>query len=85
MKMAVGATNKGQAEDGIRDVCRWLEFRRVLFRSYADDTTLMAESEEKLKSLLMKVKEEIEKAGLKLKHLKNLDHGINLALSLHGK
>ena len=33
---------------------------------YADDTTLMAESEEKLKSLLMKVKEEHEKAGLKL-------------------
>ena len=32
---------------------------------YADDTTLMEESEEKLKSLLMKVKEEIEKAGLK--------------------
>ena len=33
---------------------------------YADDTTLMAESEEKLKSLLMKVKEESEKSGLKL-------------------
>ena len=33
---------------------------------YADDTTLMAESKEKLKSLLMKVKEESEKAGLKL-------------------
>ena len=33
---------------------------------YADDTTLMAESEEELKSFLMKVKEEIEKAGLKL-------------------
>jgi len=33
---------------------------------YADDTTLMAESEEKLKNLLMKVKEESEKAGLKL-------------------
>ena len=33
---------------------------------YANDTTLMAESEEKLKSLLMKVKEESEKAGLKL-------------------
>ena len=33
---------------------------------YADDTTLMAESEEELMSLLMKVKEEIEKAGLKL-------------------
>ena len=34
--------------------------------SYADDTTLIAESEEELKSLLMKVKEECEKAGLKL-------------------
>ena len=33
---------------------------------YVDDTTLMAESEEELKSLLMKVKEESEKAGLKL-------------------
>ena len=33
---------------------------------YADDTTLMAESEKELKSLLMKVKEESEKAGLKL-------------------
>ena len=33
---------------------------------YADDTTLMVESEEELKSLLMKVKEESEKAGLKL-------------------
>ena len=33
---------------------------------YADDTTLMAESEEKLKSFLMKVKEESEKVGLKL-------------------
>ena len=34
--------------------------------SYADDTTLMAESEEELKSLLMKVKEQCEKVGLKL-------------------
>ena len=34
--------------------------------SYADDSTLMAESEEELKSLLMKVKEESEKVGLKL-------------------
>ena len=34
---------------------------------YADDTTLMAESDEELKSLLMKVKEENEKVGLKLK------------------
>ena len=37
---------------------------------YADDTTLMAESEEELKSLLMKVKEESEKVGLKLNHQK---------------
>ena len=36
----------------------------------------MAESEEELKSLLMKVKEESEKAHLKLKHLRNEDHGI---------
>ena len=38
---------------------------------YADDTTLMAESEEELQSLLMKVKEQSEKAGLKLKHSKH--------------
>ena len=38
---------------------------------YADDTTLMAESEEELKSLLMKVKEESEKVGLKLNIEKN--------------
>ena len=37
---------------------------------YADDTTLMAENEEELKSLLMKVKEESENAGLKLKNTK---------------
>ena len=39
-------------------------------------TTLMAESKEELKSLLMKVKEESEKAGLKLNIQKNKDHGI---------
>ena len=38
---------------------------------FADDTTLMAESKEELKSLLMKVKEESEKAGLKLNTKKN--------------
>jgi len=43
---------------------------------YADDTTLMAESEEELKSLLMKVKEEREKVGLKTQHSENEDHGI---------
>ena len=41
-----------------------------------DDTTSMAESEEKLKSLLMKVKEESEKSWLKTQHSKNKDHGI---------
>ena len=40
--------------------------RTISHLRYADDTTLMAESEEELKSLLMKVKEESEKAGLKL-------------------
>ena len=38
---------------------------------YADDTTLMAESEEELKSLLMKVKEESEKSWLKVQHSEN--------------
>ena len=42
---------------------------------YADDTTLMAQSEKELKSLLMKVKEESEKPGLKLSFRKE-DHGI---------
>ena len=40
--------------------------RNTINLRYADDTTLMAESEQELKSLLMKVKEEIEKASLKL-------------------
>ena len=40
--------------------------RNISYLRYADDTTLMAESEEELKSLLMEVKEESEKAGLKL-------------------
>ena len=43
---------------------------------YTDDTTLMAESEEELKSLLMKVKEESEKNWLKAQHSENEDHGI---------
>ena len=43
---------------------------------YADDTTLMAESEEELKSLLMKVKEESENVGLKFSIQKNEDHSI---------
>ena len=43
---------------------------------YADDTTLMAESEEELKSLLMKVKEESEKSWLQAQHSENEDQGI---------
>ena len=43
---------------------------------YADDTILMADGEEELKSLLMKVKEESEKVGLKLNIQKAEDHGI---------
>ena len=50
---------------------------------YADDTTLMAESEEELKSLLMRVKEESEKPGLKL-NIQKLRSGYPV-LSLHGK
>ena len=48
-----------------------------------DDTTLMAESEEELKSLLVKVKEESEKAGLKSTFKKQ--RSWQLVLSLHGK
>ena len=49
-----------EAQAGIKTARRNINLR------YADDTTLMSESEEELKSLLMKVKEESEKAGLKL-------------------
>jgi len=43
---------------------------------YVDDTTLMAESKEELKSLLVRVKEEDERAGLRLNSKKKKDHGI---------
>jgi len=57
--------------------------RNINNLKYADDTTLMAGSKEKLKSLLMKVKEEREKAGLKLNIQKTrLWHLVPL---LHGK
>ena len=49
-----------------------IDQRNINNLRYADDRTLMAESEEELKSLLMKVKEEIEKIGLKL----NIQNGI---------
>ena len=57
--------------------------RNISHLRYADDNTLTAESEEKLKSLLMKVKEESEKVGLKLNNQKaKIWH---LVPSLHGK
>ena len=52
--------------DGIK-----ISRRNINNLRHADDTTLMAESQEELKSLLMKVREESEKAGLKLNILKN--------------
>ena len=57
--------------------------RNINNLGYADDTTLMAESEEELKSLLMKVKEESEKVGLKLTLSKV--RSWHLVPSLHGK
>ena len=54
-------TGLGEAQAGIK-----IAGRNINNLRYADDTTLMAESKEELKSLLMKVKEESEKVGLKL-------------------
>ena len=59
-----------EAQAGIKMAGRNINLR------YADDTTLMAESEEELKSLLMKVKEESEKVGFFTQHSENEDHGI---------
>ena len=55
-------TGLEEAQAGIK-----ISGRHINNLRYADDTTLMAESEEELKSLLMKVKKESEKTGLKLK------------------
>ena len=57
----MGNAGLDEAQAGIKVAGRNINNLR-----YADDTTLMAESEEKLKILLMKVKEESEKSGLKL-------------------
>ena len=57
--MRSAGLDEGQA--GIK-----IAWRNIINVRYADDTSLMAESEEELKSLLMKVKEESEKVGLKL-------------------
>ena len=66
-----------EAQVGIKIVGRNINNLR-----YTDDTTIIAESEEELKSLLMKVKEESEKAGLKLNIQKTK---IMASASLHGK
>ena len=60
-----------EAEAGIKIARRNMNNLR-----YSDDTTLMAESEEELKSLLMKVKEESGKSWLKAQHSETEDHGI---------
>ena len=52
-----------EAQDGIK-----IAGRNINNHGYADDTTLMAESEEELKSLLMKVKDKSEKSWLKAQH-----------------
>ena len=62
---------------------RVLEWVAISFSRYADDTTIMAESEEELKSLLMKVKEDSEKSGLKLNIQKVRSR--HLVPSLYGK
>ena len=68
----------GEAQAGIK-----IARRNINNLSYVDDTTLMAESEEELKSLLMKVKEESEKADLKLNIQETKIR--HMVLSLHGK
>ena len=59
-------TGLDEAQVGIK-----IAGRNINNLRYADDTTLMAESEEELNSLLMKVKEETEKVGLKTQHSEN--------------
>ena len=68
-----------EAQAGIKIAARNISNLR-----YADDTTLMAESEEELKSLLMKVKEESEKVGLKSSTFRKL-RSWHLVPSIHGK
>ena len=71
-------TGLDEAQAGIK-----IARRNINNLRYADNTTLMAESEEELKSLLMKVKEEGEKIGLKLNIQKTeITHSVP---ALHGK
>ena len=68
----------GEAQAGMKIAGRNINLR------YADDTTLTGKSEEELKSLLMKMKEEGEKAGLKTQHSKKTRSWCPVP-SLHGK
>ena len=61
-----------------------IDGRNINNLRYADDTTLMAKNEEELKNLLMKMKEESEKAGLKL-DIQKKQRSWNPISSLHGK
>ena len=67
----MGNTGLEETQAGIK-----IAGRNISHLRYADNTTLMAESEEELKSLLMKVKVESEKCWLKTHHSENKDHGI---------
>ena len=71
-------TGLDEAQTGIK-----IAGRNINNLRYADDTTLMADSEEELKSLLVKVKEESEKDGLKLNIQKT--KSMHLVPSLYGK
>ena len=73
-------TGLEEAQAGIK-----IAGRNINNLRYADDTTLMAESEEELKSLLMKVKEESEKVGLKLQKTKIMASGPITSLQIDGK
>ena len=82
-----GTTDWIQIGKGVRQSCisspSLLNLYAEYIMRYADDTTLIAENKEELKSLLMKVKEESEKAGLKLSIQKR--RSWHLIPSLHGK
>ena len=75
--------------DGLEETQAGIKIARRTINNltYADDTTLMAESEEELKSLLMKVKEESEKAGLKFNIQKTniMASGLNTSWQIGGE
>ena len=73
-------TGLEEAQAGIK-----IARRNINNLRYADDTTVMVESEEELKSLLMKVKEESSKVGLKLNVQKTKIMASSPITSLHGK